>query len=201
MSKPSSPSAPDSVSLNTGGDEAVSESVVEENPNAKSESDNPKKVNINVNVPELVNLSCNLLHQGFIKNKKEHARSMYKDLKNGKNIIPGAITIGDKLELNLKLALDVSAFKGPSLSFPAFEIALKSMLVNLGDKLKNKKDLNILTSENGAMLFNCPGVVQTTETQFNVMVMTIEPQFEKKELILRLLFVNPDQFEKKEVAE
>ncbi|MFL0797612.1 MAG: hypothetical protein K6L73_08990 [Cellvibrionaceae bacterium] len=161
-------------------------------------SEQPQKQNININLPQIATLACNLLHSGFIKNSKDKARGMYKELKSGKVVTTGTINFSGKLDMDLKLALDVSEFKGPGLSFPAFEVALKALLQNLGDRLNNKQELNILTSETGSILLHHPGVVRTTETQVNVMVMTIEPTPGKKELTVRLMFVNPDQFEKKD---
>ncbi len=160
-----------------------------------------QKQNININLPELAALACNLLHSGFIKNKKDKARGMYKELKTGKVITTGSINFSGKLDMELKLALDVTEFKGPGLSFPAFEMALKALLQNLGNKLNNKQDLNILTSETGSILLHCPGIIRTTETQINVMVMTIEPTQGKKELTVRLMFVDPGQFQKDDSEE
>ncbi len=173
--------------------ETNQEPVVEE-----TTSEQPHKQSVSVNLPELVGLAGNLLHTGFIKSAKDKARGVYKELKSGKVITVGAVNFSGTLEMDLKLALDVSEFKGPGLSFPAFEMALKALLKNLGGRLNNKQDLNILTSETGAILLHHPGIIRTAEAQVNVMVMTIEPTTGKKELTVRLMFVDPDQFEKKD---
>ncbi len=151
-----------------------------------------EKNQVQLNMVQLLNLSCNLLHQGFLSTTKQQAKQALKDLKAGKRIPVGKVTIQETYQLPLKLELDYSEFKGP-FNFPSFEAALKGMLQRCGETLKAKKDLNILTNEEtGSALVHLPGVIEQ-DGRFNVLVTCFE-MANNKEIVIRLLFVNPDQY-------
>lgn len=155
-------------------------------------SDKPQQLNINI--VQLVNLACNLLHQGFLKQPKDKAKALLKDLKNGKRLKMGNLTIGEKMEVPLHLVLDYSEFRG-GFNFPAFEAALRAMLQRISVQLKRKKDLNILTNEEqGSALVHLPGVIQSQDGRYNVLVMSFE-MGKPKEIGIRVMFVDPDQYE------
>lgn len=160
-------------------------------------TDKPKTLNINI--VQLVNLACNLLHQGFIKQPKDKAKLLLKDLKNGKRVSVGRLTIGPegeakKLEVPLRLELDYSEFRG-GFNYPAFDAALRAMLQRISATMKAKKDLNILTSEEtGSALVHQPGLIQSPDGQYNVLVMSFELG-KPKEIGVRVMFVDPEQYE------
>ena len=164
---------------------------------------NPKQ-QIDLNLVQVLDLGCGIMHQAFIKQPADKAKALLKDLKNGKAVKLGAITLtpknvdgkaieGQGHELPLKLALDYSEFVGP-FGFPVFLDSLKAMLARIGQTLREKKDLNLLTNhEQGSVLVHQPGVIQVNG-QYNVMVVAIEPG-KNKEITLRLMFVDPEQYE------
>lgn len=149
---------------------------------------------LNINIVQLVNLSCNLLHQAFIKQPRDKAKKLVKDLKGGKRINMGSLTIGEKIETPLFLELDYSEFRG-GFNFPAFEAAVKAMLQRISVQLKQKKDLNVLTNqEQGSALVHLPGVIQSPDGRYNVLVMSFE-MGKPKEIGIRVMFVDPDQYD------
>jgi len=151
-----------------------------------------EKNQVNINMVQLLNLSCNLLHQGFLSAPKQKAKQLLKDLKAGRRVAMGNLTIQETYQVPLKLELDYSEFKGP-FNFPSFEAAVKGMLQRCGETLKAKKDLNILTNEEtGSALVHLPGVIEQ-DGRFNVLVTCFE-MANKKEIIIRLLFVDPEQY-------
>ncbi len=162
------------------------------------------KQQIDLNLVQVLDLGCGIMHQAFIKQPADKAKALLKDLKGGKSVKFGAITLtpknasgevveGKGHELPLKVALDYSEFVGP-FGFPVFLEALKAMLSRIGQTLREKKDLNLLTNqEKGTVLVHQPGVVQM-DGQYNVMVVAIEPG-KNKEITLRLMFVDPNQYE------
>ncbi|MBU3069283.1 hypothetical protein KOI40_05585 [Aestuariicella sp. G3-2] len=166
-----------------------------------SDAQSPKKFNLNM--VQVLDLGCGIMHQAFIKQPADKAKALLKDLKNGKRIPLGALTltnknaegeVKDQLEVPMSLELDYSEFKGAGFGFPVFEAALKAMLSRIGQTLKAKKDLNILTNqETGGTLVHQPGVVKVDD-QFNVLVVCIEPG-KKEDIIFKLMFVDPDQYE------
>lgn len=170
-----------------------------------------KKV-VNLDVVRILNLGCNLLHHAFITAKEIESKGLLKELKSGKAVKVGALTLTPKvrdeaagaenagaalpspMEMPLRLALDYSEFVGP-FSFPAFRQALAAMLQQLGKTLQAKADLNVLTNpDNNSMLIHQPGVIQVNG-QYNVLVLAIVPGG-PKEIVLKLMFVDPNQYEK-----
>ncbi len=151
-----------------------------------------EKNQVNINMVQLLNLSCNLLHQGFLKQPKVKAKQILKDLKAGKRMPLGKVTLQETHEVPLRLELDYSEFKGP-FNFPSFEAALRGMLQRCGETLKAKKDLNILTNEEqGSALVHLPGVIEE-DGRFNVLVTCFDMR-QNKEIVIRLLFLDPDQY-------
>ena len=84
----------------------------------------------------------------------------FKALKQGKAIKPGTLSLGEKLETPLEIALDYSEFQGPGFNFDIFVTALHAMLQRISAKLKAKEDLNIMNSETGSFLVHLPGMVE-----------------------------------------
>ncbi len=162
----------------------------------------PKK-KFNLNLVQVLDLGCGILHQAFFKQKPDAAKALLKDLKAKKRISLGALTLSNKdadgevqdsLEVPLAVELDYSEFKGGGFSFPAFQAALQAMLNQVAQTLKAKKDLNLLTNQKtGGALVHQPGVIKIGE-QHNVMVIAIEPGG-KEDIVLRLMFVDPNQYE------
>ncbi|GAB3097722.1 hypothetical protein G8770_15320 [Aestuariicella hydrocarbonica] len=167
-----------------------------------SEAQAPKK-KFNLNLVQVLDLGCGILHQAFVKQPADKAKVLLKELKGGKRISLGALTltsknaegeVKDSLEVPLSVEMDYSEFVGGGFGFPVFEAALKAMLNQIGQTLKAKKDLNILTNQQtGGALVHQPGVVKVGE-QYNVLVICIEPG-KKDDIVLKLMFVNPEQYE------
>ncbi len=152
-----------------------------------------EKQTIDLNVVELVNLAANILNQIFVKSPKEKAKPVFKTIKQGKTFALGSVTIQDKLESSLQLALDYSEFRGPGFNFDVFEMALKGILQQISQKFQAKADLNVMTSDQGSMLIHLPGMIQMNE-QLNVMVMAFELGAIEN-ITIRLMFMDPEQYE------
>lgn len=157
----------------------------------------PKQLDINL--IEMVNLSANVLHQAFLSSPDDKARGSFKTIKQGKVIKPGTLSIGKELEAPLEIALDYSEFQGPGFNFDIFVAALHAMLQRISAKLKAKEDLNMMSSETGSFLINLPGMVER-DGHVNIMVMTLDFSV-AKQITLRLMFLNPEQFKKEPVAD
>lgn len=163
----------------------------------------PSPKQFNLNLVQVLDLGCGILHQAFVKQPVDKAKSLFKDLKHGKTLSLGALTLTNKnsegevvaaLEVPLSLQLDYSEFKGAGFSFPVFEAALKALLTRIGQTMRAQKDLNILTNEQtGSALVHQPGVVQVAG-QYNVLVVAID-RGKKGDLVFKLMFIDPDQYE------
>lgn len=151
-----------------------------------------EKPQLTVNIPEVVNLACNILHSGFIAKGDEHGKKLFKQLKEEDKLKAGVMTVGDKLEIDLTISLDRKEFRG-QFGFPVFKAILQAMMQNIGQAIQARQDLNFLTSENGNILVHKPGVVEKAG-EFNVMVLVLAPG-QNKEMNLCLTFLDPDQYE------
>ena len=150
---------------------------------------------INIDARKLFNLGANLLVAGFVKQKPEAAKKLFKDLKQGTRVSSGQLTSETTgAVIPIKLELDRSEYRG-QFNFPNFDIAVRSLLQKFETEVrkdKELKDLRTLTNEaNGGILFNLPSGVEING-DINVLMMSVEP-FEDC-LMVRLMFMDPDQF-------
>jgi hypothetical protein len=148
---------------------------------------------IDINLVELATLSSNILQQILIKAPKNKAKPLFKDLKAGKAIALGSITLAEKLELPLKMDLDYSEFRGPGFNLDALKMSVETMLHQVMTRIRAKQDLNVMTSETGTALLHLPGAIQINE-QTNVLVMAFDIG-QAKQITLKLMYVDPTQYD------
>ena len=152
---------------------------------------------INIDSRKLFNLGVNLLIAGFIRQKPEDAKKLFKDLKQGSQVTSGQLTSEQTgMAIPIKLELDRSQYRG-QFNYPNFEASLKTMLQKFETEVrkdKELKDLHTLTNDaTGGLLFNIPTGVKIGD-DLNVLMMAVEPS--EGYLAVKLLFMNPDQFKK-----
>ena len=165
---------------------------------------------INIDSRKLFNMGVNILVAGFIRQKPEdakklfrkmsnttsYAKKLFKELKQGNQVQSGELTAKESgTVIPIKLELDRSEYCG-QFNYPNFDISLRTMLEKFeteARKDKDLKDLRTLTNEaTGGLLFNLPAGVQIGE-DLNVLMMAVEPLDEH--LIVKLMFMNPKQFQ------
>lgn len=151
---------------------------------------------INIDARKLFNLGANLLVAGFIKQKPEDAKKLFKELKQGTKVRSGQLTSETTgASIPIQLELERSEYRG-QFNFPNFEIALKALLQKFDTEVRKDKELKELRTltnqDNGGILFNIPSGVQIDE-DINVLMMAVEPSEDC--LVVRLMFMNPDQFQ------
>ena len=144
-----------------------------------------------------INIGVNLLIAGFIRQKPEDAKKLFKDLKQGSQVTSGQLTSEQTgMAIPIKLELDRSEYRG-QFNYPNFEASLKTMLQKFETEVrkdKELKDLHTLTNDaTGGLLFNIPTGVKIGD-DLNVLMMAVEPS--EGYLAVKLLFMNPDQFKK-----
>ncbi len=163
--------------------------------------------NFQLNLVQVSDLACRILYQTFVVQAKDKAKMALKDLKSGKGLNVGVLTltvthkdtgVEEKLDLPMKIKLDYSEFRGP-FNFPSFEASVRATISLIGQTLDAKGDLNILTEEStGSALLHLPGATQDQDGRYNVMVMAIEPIKErdrKLALGVKLMYLDPNQYE------
>ncbi len=151
---------------------------------------------INIDSRKLFNLGSNLLIAGFIQQKPEEAKKLFKELKQGNRVRAGELKAEKSgATIPIKLELERSEYRG-QFNYPNFEISLRSLLQKFETEVrkdKELKELRTLTNEaNGGLLFNLPSGVQIGD-DINVLMMSVEP-FDDC-LVVRLMFMNPEQFQ------
>jgi hypothetical protein len=154
-----------------------------------------EKQSINIDVRKLFNLGANMIAAGFLKQKPEQAKKLFKALKQGEALRGGQLTAEKSgTVIPVLLQLDRSEYRG-QFNYPNFEACIKALLKKFETEVrkdKELKDLPTLTNEQtGAILFNVPSGVQINGDT-NVLMMAVEPG--QNQLLVRLLFMEPNQF-------
>ena len=150
---------------------------------------------VNIDVRKLFNLGANMIVAGFFKQKPEDAKKLFKALKQGESVRGGQLT-SDKsgVVIPVVLELDRTEYRG-QFNYPNFEISLKALLQKFETEMRKDKELanlRTLTNEQtGTVLFNLPSGVQINNDT-NVLMMAVQPG--ANQLVVRLLFMEPDQF-------
>ena len=150
---------------------------------------------INIDAKRLFNLGANLIAAGFMKQKPADAKKLFKELKQGEAIKGGQLK-SEKTGavIPIKLELQRKAYRG-KFNYPNFEICIKALLQKFDTEVRKDKDLKELSTlsnpDNGEILFNLPSGVQIDE-DINVLMMAVRP--EKDSLIVKLIFMEPEQF-------
>ncbi len=150
---------------------------------------------IDINIVQVLNVAAGILQTGFLTGPRAHAKQEFKKLKQGKSIKVATLNIGQLKNAPFKLQLDYSEYKGPGFGFDSFIAALDSMLRHTEIAFRQEKDLNMLTDQNQRelVLAALPGIVRREE-QINVMMMSFSFS-QAPDIILKLMFVEPGQFE------
>ena len=148
---------------------------------------------LQINLPELVNLAAHLLYGMFQRAPREEAKSRFKEIKAGAAIPLGKIRFDGKLESSLSLKLDYSEFKGPGFNFDLFNTALARILEQISEQFRIKGDLNVMQSAEATMLIHLPGMVEA-HNQLNVMALAFE-MANLNHIVVKLMFLEPDQYE------
>ncbi|MDP6197710.1 MAG: hypothetical protein ACPH45_02010 [Porticoccaceae bacterium] len=151
---------------------------------------------IDIDTRKLFNMGANLLVAGFINQKPEAAKKLFKELKQGASVKSGQLTSEqNNMVIPVKLELDRSEYRG-QFNYPNFDVALRALLQKFETEVrkdKELKDLRTLTNEaTGGVLFNLPSGVRIDD-DLNVLMMAVEPK--DNCLIVRLMFMEPEQFQ------
>lgn len=151
-----------------------------------------------LNIDRLLTLSVQSLDNYFFRAPKEKARKLYKEIAGGDVVRVGTLRFKEEDELEpvtVKLALDDSEYRG-HLTFHIFKTALGATLRNIAERLQEKKDLNVFTSEEtGEILIHLPGAIRDrNHGEINVMVLGFVPSLQT--VTIKIQFLDPDQFQR-----
>ena len=147
---------------------------------------------IQIQPKQLLAAICQELTNVFFGQQKAEAKQAFNKISSGESIPLIEISSNKRGDVQGVLALDHSEFNG-KLNFSAFRDCLGAHLHLVGEKLKQDENLNIFTNEEtGDFLFNIPGILEREGT-INVILTGIE-QRRAGEIIVKLMFINPDNY-------
>ena len=150
--------------------------------------------NITMDTRRYVTVAANLLHAAFINAPRAQARRHFARLHGGNVLDLAKLGFGDGGEVQFRLALDYSEYRG-KIGFPVFRSALQKLLGQLAQRVRLKEEIPVLTSEQSAeVLFALPAFLQA-DGQVNVLMLGVgapEPGI----TTLKLQYLNPEQFRK-----
>jgi hypothetical protein len=143
-------------------------------------------------------VAANLMHRFLIEPSRADAKQRFRDLEDGRLLALQTVEMEDKSQAQFGVSLDHSEFRG-KLNFSAFRSSLEMLLVNLSEALKSEKEVPSFASHENAeaKIFGVTGVTLDDE-QVNVMVLGMEPDSSGRATILKLMYLDPAQFEEKE---
>ena len=152
--------------------------------------------NTDINIVQVLNVAASILQTVFLAGPRARAKQEFKKLKQGKTIKVATLNVGALKDAPFKLRLDYSEYRGPGFGFDSFIATLTSMLRHTEIAFREKKDLNVLTNrdQSEVVLVAVPGIVRRKE-QINVMMMSFSFS-QAPDIILKLMFVDPGQFDR-----
>ena len=139
-------------------------------------------------------MSVNLLHKAFIDATRTTAKNVYKDISDGKAIHLTTVEMEDRSTVRFNLSLDQSEFQG-KLNYGAFRASLATLIGNITQALRDKTQYPVFNAEgdDGTLIFGITAVTVEQERP-NVMVLAAELNWPVGATMLRLMYLDPQQF-------
>ncbi len=131
------------------------------------------------------------LNRHFFAASRASSKQVYHLIDSGKAAAFMRIDMADAGEVLCDLVLDTSLYVG-KLNFGRFRQSLAATMQAINEAIAADAKLNALSSKQGEIMFNVPGVVQEGQ-QINIMVCsfkTLGPGF----ATVRLMYLDPDQY-------
>lgn len=139
-------------------------------------------------------MAANLLHKVLLDIPRTEAKTLYKNISKGDVVHLATVKMEDQSTVRFRATLDHSEFKG-KLNFGTFRNSLGLLVSNLGQALKNEKEVPVFTEEGDpdAMIFGVTAVTQE-QNQANIMVLGANTGNDQASVLLRLMYIDDGQF-------
>ncbi len=151
---------------------------------------------------QFLTMSANLLHRAFIESTRTDAKNLFRQLAEGTRVALTRVEMEDKSLVRFDLSLDHSEYRG-KLNYGGFRNSLGTLVANLSTALQKEQEISSFTAQDqpGKMMFGVTGVT-VEEDQPNVMVLGADVSGGQANVVLQLMYVDPQQFtENKDGAE
>lgn len=131
------------------------------------------------------------LNAHFYAANRDASKRVYQLLLEGKNFPFMRIEMGDVGEVLCELALDHSEHVG-KINYSQFRKGLAVMMLGIKQRLDAQQSLNIMSSDDGELLFHIPGIHKSSEG-VNVIVCGLR-QTAPGMALVRLMYLNPESY-------
>lgn len=145
---------------------------------------------------KFLTMSANLLYRAFLDASRTEAKRIYRDLAEGRVLPLTEVQMEDNSRVRFDLALDHSELAG-KLNFGAFRASVTTLIHNLGETLRQDDSaIPVFTAENDPemTLFGVTAVTYEDEEP-RVMVLGADTRSGRPVIQLRLMYLNPGQFQ------
>ena len=139
-------------------------------------------------------VSVNLLHRAFVNCTRADAKQRFRLMEAGQTVALPTVELEDKSRARFAVTLDMSEYRG-RLNFSAFRTSLETLIGNMAESFKEKRQLSTFTSQDGrnTTVYGITGAT-VQRGQANVMMMGSDPVTEGDLMVLRLMYLDPAQF-------
>ena len=146
-------------------------------------------------------VAANLLHKAFVEASRTDAKNTYRQIAEGSPVHLTTVRMEDGSTSRFGLRLDHSEYRG-KLNYGAFRASLAALIGNLGQALKDEREVNVFNAQDNpnTLMFGVTAVTLEDDTP-NVMVMGAELGGKPGEAMLSLMYLDPSQFMAQEVPE
>lgn len=139
-------------------------------------------------------IAINLLHRQLVVAPRTQAKRLARELLEGRIAELTSVKMEDDSMLYCRLELDQSEFRG-KLNFGALRDSLGVLTQNIAQALREKRDVTVFNMQKreSSVLFGVTGVT-VAEGQSNVLVLGADTSGGPGKPLLRLMYLDPQQF-------
>jgi len=143
---------------------------------------------------KFLTMAVNMLYKAFIENSRTQAKNIYREIATGKAIVLTNVRMEDDSTSRFDLALDHSEYHG-DINFGAFRASVGLLISSLGEKLNQEKEITTFSAEHdpNMIIFGVTAVTKEADDP-NVMVLGTEMAADHPAVLLKLMYLNHDQF-------
>ena len=149
---------------------------------------------------KFLSMSANLLHRAFIEASRTSAKQAFRELSGGDPVAIATVKMEDDSTVRFRVALDHSEFRG-RFNYGAFRASLATLLANIAKALREGKQVPTFAGSEGkeTTIFGVAAVTVEEGTP-SVMVLGADLGAPGAGVLLRLMYLDPAQFEQRQVA-
>jgi len=142
-------------------------------------------------------IAVNLLHRALVAPTRTRCKRAYRELAAGRAVALPAVEMEDRSTARFAVALDSSEFRG-RLNFGAFRASLEPLVTNLARALREHREIPVFDAQSpgGGSIFGVTGATDVTG-EVNVLVLGTGAARPDGVMMLRLMYLNPSQFQRR----